>query len=293
MFMTGLRNAVGVWVDPGDRPCLGHQHGSRLAGQRPAARDALRGGRRRRCRLAEMPRGDLVDPEFGGEGACDGSPIPAVTFGAHIAPLALLAGRATCHRLHGSWNRSTRSGTRSGGCRGWRAAGEPEPFATGFLPEGAQDALGRPAGLAVGADGALSFPMTRAAPSIGSRAGSVPTASAGVPSGGRDREGPRYVERAVDDNQSRTCSSRWSGPRRKGHPIRRDGGANPGARGHVTITVSESHASLRPSPTAKRPSSRLASTAEGLLARCNCSIGYSGHLCPHSFATAFVTWDRG
>ena len=37
----------------------------------------------------------------------------------------------------------------------------------------------------------------------------------------------------------------------------------------------------------------LASTAEGLLARCNCSIGYSGHLCPHSFATAFVTWNRG
>jgi uncharacterized Zn finger protein len=37
----------------------------------------------------------------------------------------------------------------------------------------------------------------------------------------------------------------------------------------------------------------LGSTAEGLLARCNCSIGYSGHLCPHSFATAFVIWNRG
>ena len=34
-------------------------------------------------------------------------------------------------------------------------AGDAEPFATGFLPDGAQDALGRPAGLAVGADGAL------------------------------------------------------------------------------------------------------------------------------------------
>ena len=34
-------------------------------------------------------------------------------------------------------------------------AGNAEPFATGFLPDGAQDALGRPAGLAVGADGAL------------------------------------------------------------------------------------------------------------------------------------------
>jgi uncharacterized Zn finger protein len=37
----------------------------------------------------------------------------------------------------------------------------------------------------------------------------------------------------------------------------------------------------------------LASTKEGLLAQCNCSIGFSGHLCPHSFATAFVIWDRG
>ena len=37
----------------------------------------------------------------------------------------------------------------------------------------------------------------------------------------------------------------------------------------------------------------LGSTAEGLLARCNCTIGYSGHLCPHSFATAFVIWDQG
>jgi uncharacterized Zn finger protein len=37
----------------------------------------------------------------------------------------------------------------------------------------------------------------------------------------------------------------------------------------------------------------LASTKEGLLARCNCTVGHSGHLCPHSFATAFVIWDRG
>jgi uncharacterized Zn finger protein len=36
----------------------------------------------------------------------------------------------------------------------------------------------------------------------------------------------------------------------------------------------------------------LASTTEGLLARCNCTIGHSGHLCPHSFATAFVVWNR-
>ena len=36
----------------------------------------------------------------------------------------------------------------------------------------------------------------------------------------------------------------------------------------------------------------LASTTEGLLARCSCTVGNTGHLCPHAFATAFVVWDR-
>ena len=64
--------------------------------------------------------------------------------------------------------------------------------------------------------------------------------------------------------------------------------------GGVTITVSESQrvvATVMDGDEAFEV--ELASTAEGLLARCNCSIGSSGHLCPHSFATAFVTWNRG
>jgi uncharacterized Zn finger protein len=36
----------------------------------------------------------------------------------------------------------------------------------------------------------------------------------------------------------------------------------------------------------------LASTAEGLLSRCSCTVGTTGHLCPHALATAFVVWDR-
>ena len=58
--------------------------------------------------------------------------------------------------LHGSWNRSEKAGS----ALWWlpwngQLMGEPPLFVSGFLPEGAQDALGRPAGLAVGADGAL------------------------------------------------------------------------------------------------------------------------------------------
>jgi uncharacterized Zn finger protein len=37
----------------------------------------------------------------------------------------------------------------------------------------------------------------------------------------------------------------------------------------------------------------LSSTTEGLLARCSCTVGNTGHLCPHAFATAFAVWDRG
>jgi uncharacterized Zn finger protein len=36
----------------------------------------------------------------------------------------------------------------------------------------------------------------------------------------------------------------------------------------------------------------LASTAEGLLSRCSCTVGTTGHLCPHALATAFVVWER-
>ena len=64
-------------------------------------------------------------------------------------------------------------------------------------------------------------------------------------------------------------------------------------QGSVTISASESQRVVAVVADGDETFEvELASTAEGLLARCNCSIGYSGHLCPHSFATAFVTWDR-
>ena len=65
-------------------------------------------------------------------------------------------------------------------------------------------------------------------------------------------------------------------------------------QGNVTISVSESQRVVAVVADGEETFEvELASTAEGLLARCKCSIGYSGNLCPHSFATAFVIWDRG
>jgi glucose/arabinose dehydrogenase len=102
--------------------------------------------------------GELRDPEFGtDENACDGVATPAATFPAHMAPLALVAwdGRLVI-AFHGSWNSSTKVGY----ALWWlpwdgAPAGSGEPFATGFLPDDGGDALGRPAGLAVGSDGSL------------------------------------------------------------------------------------------------------------------------------------------
>ena len=157
VYMTGLRNAVGLWVDPATGRAWATNMGRDWLGDDlppETVYEVLDGAD------AGWPRchaGDLPDPEFGGDGACDGVAQPAVTFGAHMAPLALLSWEDhLVVALHGSWNRSGKAGY----AVWWlpwngQPAGDPEPFATGFLPDGAQDALGRPAGLAVGADGAL------------------------------------------------------------------------------------------------------------------------------------------
>ena len=146
VYMTGLRNAVGVWVDPATGRAWATNMGRDWLGDDlppETIYEVIDGAD------AGWPRchaGDLVDPEFGGEGGCDGVAEPAVTFGAHTAPLALLAWDGhLIVALHGSWNRGDKAGYAL-----WRLpwngepAGEAEPFATGFLPKGAQDALGRP-----------------------------------------------------------------------------------------------------------------------------------------------------
>lgn len=157
VYMTGLRNAVGVWVDPATGRAWATNMGRDMLGDDlppETVYEVVDGAD------AGWPRchaGSIPDPEFGGPGACDGVAQPAVTFGAHMAPLALVGweGRLLV-ALHGSWNRSEKAGY----AVWWlpwngQPAGAPEPFATGFLPAGAESALGRPAGLAVGADGAL------------------------------------------------------------------------------------------------------------------------------------------
>lgn len=156
--MLGLRNAVGLWVDDETGRAWATNMGrDRLGdGQPPETLYEVIGGAD-----AGWPRchaGTLADPDFGtAEDACAGVAEPAVSFPAHMAPLALVEWEDHLMvAFHGSWNSSTKVGY----AVWWlpwdgAPAGDAEPFATGFLPEGAADALGRPAGLAVGSDGAL------------------------------------------------------------------------------------------------------------------------------------------
>jgi len=157
-YMVGLRNAVGLWVDDATGRAWATTMGRDLLGDdRPpeTVYELLSGAD------AGWPRchaGTLHDPDFGDSAdACDGVAQPAVTLPAHTAPLALVGWQdRLVIALHGSWNSSVKVGY----ALWWlpwdgAPAGDPEPFATGFLPDGASDADGRPAGLAVGADGAL------------------------------------------------------------------------------------------------------------------------------------------
>lgn len=94
--------------------------------------------------------------------------IPDVLLGAHVAPLqftfytgkqfpASYQGGAFVAE-HGSWNRATRSGYQVAfvGFKNAKAAADPVPFLTGFVPEPKGEVVsGRPVGVTVAPDGAL------------------------------------------------------------------------------------------------------------------------------------------
>ena len=147
--------------------------------------------------------------------------------------------------LHGSWNRSDKAGY----ALWWlpwdgEPAGEAEPFATGFLPEGAPDALGRPAGLAIGADGALYVSDDKGGYIYRIARRSLDR----TPWAYHPRSGSRgpHLERAVDEQSvadlvEPLVTSPPEGPPEyvatAGRTLAREGG--------VTITVSETQRSSR------------------------------------------------
>ncbi|MFN2425722.1 MAG: sorbosone dehydrogenase family protein [Candidatus Binatia bacterium] len=165
LFATGLRNAVGLALHPESGEMWATNNGRDWLGDDlpPETINVVKEGLDfgwPRCHA-----GDVVDPEFGGQGGCDGVAPPVLKMQAHSAPLGLAFYTGTAFpaqyrgdlfvALHGSWNRSTPVGYKvirvpiaDDG-----TPGAPQDFATGFYDD--NTLTGRPVGLAVGPDGAL------------------------------------------------------------------------------------------------------------------------------------------
>jgi glucose/arabinose dehydrogenase len=161
--MVGLRNAVGLAEEPATGRIIATLMGRDGMGDDVPPEtiyEVVEGGD------GGWPRchaGTIVDPDFGHlagpDGAgCQGVAQPLATFQAHMAPLGLAFWRDhLVIAFHGSWNRSSKVGYKVMWLPWFdgRPIGPAEDLVTGFLEPGSEDSSGRPAGVIVGADGAL------------------------------------------------------------------------------------------------------------------------------------------
>jgi glucose/arabinose dehydrogenase len=175
VFARGLRNTIGFDWHPETGELWGMDHGSDWRGdERPReelnriVKDAHYGwpfcleSKQPDTLLAQEPR------KISKEAFCEASLPPVLMYEAHSAPIQMAfhpgnnlppdsRGDAFV-AMHGSWNRAMPTGYKVVRIR--FGQGKPavfEDFVTGFLSENSNAFSGRPAGLAVGADGAILF----------------------------------------------------------------------------------------------------------------------------------------
>jgi glucose/arabinose dehydrogenase len=167
IFAGGLRNAVGLAVRPDTGELWATNNGRDLMGDElpPETIYVVEAGADYGWPYCHS--GDIVDPDLGFEGACEGVEKPVVEMQAHSAPLGLTFYTGEMFpseyrgdlfiAFHGSWNRSVPTGYKI--VRLPFREGEPaaavEDFATGWLDQETGDASGRPVDVLVGAEGAL------------------------------------------------------------------------------------------------------------------------------------------
>ncbi len=170
IYASGLRNAVGlaiepltgtVWVSVNERDELGDD-------LPPDFFTALKDGGFYGWPYSYI--GDHVDPRVMPQkpDLVAKAIIPDVLLGAHVAPLqfAFYTGKQFPEPYrngafiaeHGSWNRAARNGYQVTfvGFKDGKAAADPVPFLTGFVPDPkGKNVDGRPVGVAVAPDGSL------------------------------------------------------------------------------------------------------------------------------------------
>jgi len=164
VLMSGLRNAVGVAVDPATGEVWASNHGRDMMGDDLPPETVYRVVDGKDAGWPRCHAGEIVDPDFGREPdprtglvGCDGVFPPGLTYQAHAAPLGLAFwGDRAVLAFHGSWNRSEKVGYEVVSVP-WDdgPAGPPEVLVGGFLDRETGQATGRPAGVIVGADDAL------------------------------------------------------------------------------------------------------------------------------------------
>ncbi len=164
VLMRGLRNAVGLAIDPATGEAWATNNGRDMMGDDLPPETVYRLVDGADAGWPRCHAGDIIDPDFGEEPdpetglvGCDGVAPPAATFGAHAAPLGITFWRGhAVIAFHGSWNRSEKVGYEVAWIP-WSdgPAGPAEVLITGFLDADSGEASGRPAGVIVGADGAL------------------------------------------------------------------------------------------------------------------------------------------
>ena len=191
-FATGIRNAVGLAVNPADGQLYATQHGrDQFLQNWPKLYDARKSAEQPREQLMRLTSGDdygwpycyfdgdlgklVLAPEYGGDGTevgrCAEKKPPLAHYPGHWAPNALAFYNGTHFparyrggafiAFHGSWNRAPlpQAGYRVTfqPMANGEPAGEAETFADGFAASDAQPntAKYRPSGLAVAPDGAM------------------------------------------------------------------------------------------------------------------------------------------
>ncbi|AMV72350.1 glucose/sorbosone dehydrogenase-like lipoprotein [Desulfuromonas sp. DDH964] len=165
LFGRGLRNSVGLAIDPLRGELWGSDNGRDMLGDDlppDEINQIVAGGDYGwpYCYGEQVP-----DPELGSARRCRETLAPAVAIPAHSAPLGITFGTGFAApqpfremlyvALHGSWNRSVPTGYKLIGIpfRDARPAGAPRDVIRGWLQEGT--AWGRPVAPAIGPDGAL------------------------------------------------------------------------------------------------------------------------------------------
>lgn len=159
VFARGVRNSVGfdfhpvdgaLWFTDNGRDWLGDDLPSDELNRAPEA--GMHFG------FPYCHQGDFTDPEFGDAASCDQYEKPALNTGAHVANLGMAfdpKGEHVYIALHGSWNRSEKTGYAVHRARA-TAGGEVseyQPFVSGWLQ--GESVSGRPADVVFLADGDL------------------------------------------------------------------------------------------------------------------------------------------